>query len=69
MGKYFESFSEFLSMAPYGGFVWSAYGIVAVVTIGVWLFSLRRLARAQRAQRTQRAEASLTRLRRKGSAK
>ncbi|HXP97098.1 MAG TPA: heme exporter protein CcmD [Telmatospirillum sp.] len=39
----------FLEMGGYARFVWPAYGLVAVVTIGLLLVSLRTLRSRERA--------------------
>lgn len=54
---YFDSFSEFLQMGTHGVYVWSAYGISALLIAGnLWLAyhgqkkvreDLRRLARRE----------------------
>ncbi|MDI9409268.1 MAG: heme exporter protein CcmD [Candidatus Pacebacteria bacterium] len=46
MGNYFASFSDFITMTPYGAYIWSAYGIVMVVTLGLLVSSQIRLKRA-----------------------
>jgi len=38
-----ESFTEFLSMGGYGSFIWSAFGLSAVVLIGILVQSQRFL--------------------------
>ena len=38
-----QMISDFLAMGGYGGFIWTAYGSVAVVMIGLLIISLREL--------------------------
>ena len=38
-----ESFTEFLSMGGYGSFIWAAFGLSAVVLIGILIQSQRFL--------------------------
>jgi heme exporter protein D len=38
-----QMISDFLAMGGYGGFIWSAYGAVAVILIGLLVISLREL--------------------------
>ena len=40
--------SEFLAMGGYGRFVWSAYGVAALVMLGLLLQSLRQYRARQR---------------------
>ena len=47
--------NEFFAMGGYAAFVWPAYGIAALVLIGLWLASVRGL-RARQAD-IERAEA------------
>ncbi|MBE90417.1 MAG: heme exporter protein CcmD [Rhodospirillaceae bacterium] len=42
-----ESLSTFLDMGGYGAFVWSAYGLAAIILIGLAIHSLIRLKRTQ----------------------
>ncbi|MCX8500916.1 MAG: heme exporter protein CcmD [Alphaproteobacteria bacterium] len=49
MGRYFESWGDFLAMAPYGAFVWSSYGLVLLVCLVVLGFGLARFRRARAA--------------------
>jgi heme exporter protein D len=35
--------SEFFAMGGYAAYVWPAYGVAAVVLIGLWLASIRGL--------------------------
>ena len=39
--------SEFFAMGGYAGFVWSAYGVTAIVLIGLFVISLRHLKARQ----------------------
>lgn len=41
--------AEFFAMGGYAGYVWSAYGVAAVVLVGLLVFSLRGL-KAREAQ-------------------
>jgi heme exporter protein D len=50
-----ESFSTFLAMGGYGGFIWSAYGIVFTVLTGLLLVSLRALRSSEATLRTLQA--------------
>ena len=50
-----ESFSTFLAMGGYGGFIWSAYGIVSTVLTGLLLVSLRALRSSEATLRTLQA--------------
>ena len=43
--------SEFFQMGGYAGFVWSAYGVAAVVMVVMLVASLRGLRRQQQAVR------------------
>jgi heme exporter protein D len=38
-----QMISDFLAMGGYGGFIWTAYGAVAVVLVGLLVVSLREL--------------------------
>jgi len=38
-----QMISDFLAMGGYGGFIWTAYGTVALVLIGLLIISLREL--------------------------
>ena len=42
-----NSLAEFFAMGGYAGFVWPAYGIAALVLIGVLVLSLQQLRRAR----------------------
>jgi len=42
-----ESIDSFLAMGGYAGYVWPAYGLAAIVLIGLLVVSLRRLRRAE----------------------
>ena len=42
-----ESLSKFLDMGGYGAFVWSAYGLAAIILIGLAIHSLMRLKQTQ----------------------
>ena len=42
-----ESLSTFLDMGGYGAFVWSAYGLAAIILIRLAIHSLIRLKRTQ----------------------
>ncbi len=44
-----ESFSEFLAMGGYAGFIWPAYLIAAAVLIGLLVASRRSLKSAEAA--------------------
>ena len=46
MGLYFVNFADFLAMSPYGAYIWSAYGIVILVSIILVVSSRIRLRRA-----------------------
>ena len=35
--------NEFFAMGGYAAYVWPAYGVAAIVLIGVWIASLRGL--------------------------
>ena len=39
---------EFLEMGGYGTFIWTSYGVSAVVLIGLVISSLRRLRQVER---------------------
>ncbi|RJX73810.1 heme exporter protein CcmD [Vibrio sinensis] len=39
---HFESFSDFLAMGGYAGYVWAAFGITFGVMIGILVISLRQ---------------------------
>jgi heme exporter protein D len=45
------SLAEFFAMGGYAGFVWPAYGIAALVLIGVLTVSLQQLRQARAALR------------------
>jgi len=36
--------AEFLAMGGYGAFIWSAYGAVGLVLLGIWIASRRFVA-------------------------
>jgi heme exporter protein D len=38
-----QMISDFLAMGGYGGFIWTAYGTVAAVLVGLLIISLREL--------------------------
>jgi heme exporter protein D len=40
---------SFLEMGGYGGFVWPAYGVTAIVLVGLLVASLRALRKRQAA--------------------
>lgn len=40
---HWQSFSEFLAMGGYGGFVWTAYALTALVLTGMAIASVKRL--------------------------
>jgi len=42
-----DSINGFLSMGGYAAYVWPAYGLAAIVLIGLLVVSLRRLRRAE----------------------
>jgi len=44
-----QSLSEFLAMGGYAAYVWSAYGITALLLIGLLVATLRSLHARQRA--------------------
>ncbi len=50
-----ESLSKFLDMDGYGDFIWSAYGIAAVVLIGLAVQSVVSLKRAEQMLQQVRA--------------
>ena len=50
MGRYFDSTADFLAMAPYGAFVWSAYGIILAVCLVLVALVQRRFRRARAAE-------------------
>ncbi|MGE0714681.1 MAG: heme exporter protein CcmD [Alphaproteobacteria bacterium] len=43
-----EALSAFLAMGGYGGFVWPAYAVAAVVLVGMLAAALVRLRREER---------------------
>ena len=43
-----QSFSDFLAMGGYGGYVWPAYIVVIIVLAGLIVASLRDLAARER---------------------
>jgi len=52
----FDSFSAFLAMGGYGGYVWGAYGVTAAVIVWLIVASRRMLARARAAEAALKAE-------------
>lgn len=52
----FDSFSAFLTMGGYGGYVWGAYGVTAAVIVWLIVASRRMLARARAAEAALKAE-------------
>lgn len=44
-----DQFQTFLAMGGYGGFVWPAFVLTALVMIWLWVTSLRRLRALERA--------------------
>jgi len=42
-----QTFAEFFAMGGYAGFIWPAYGIAALVLIGVLAVSLQQLRQAR----------------------
>ena len=58
-------FSSFFEMGGYGGFVWPAFGLTAVVLLALLADSLRRLKAAQTALARLEAQAPPRRPRRK----
>lgn len=52
----FDSISAFLTMGGYGGYVWGAYGVTAVVVVWLIVSSRRMLARARAAEAAMKAE-------------
>ncbi len=48
--------SEFLSMGGHGVFIWSAYGVAAVVLVGLLVVSLRDMRRSEALVKSLRAE-------------
>ncbi|UWN51641.1 hypothetical protein ASALC70_03871 [Alcanivorax sp. ALC70] len=60
---YFDSFADFLAMGNHGFYVWTAYGLSALLIIGNMLFALRQQGRvraelARRARRDARDNAT-----------
>lgn len=53
---YFDSFADFLAMGEHGFYVWSAYGISALLIIGNMLLAWRQQGqvRAELARRARR---------------
>ena len=51
---YFDSFADFLAMGNHGFYVWTAYGLSALLIIGNMLFALRQQGRV-RAELARRA--------------
>ena len=43
-----DAVSQFLDMGGYAGFVWPAYGIVAIVLVGLLVVSRRELRAAEK---------------------
>lgn len=62
-----EALSSFLAMGGYAGYVWSAYGLAAVVMAGVLVASLRA-ARAREAELAQLQQMRPGRPRRRNAA-
>ena len=58
------SVASFLEMGGYGGFVWPAFGLTALLMIALLLDSLRRLRAGRRA--LERLEAQMPQRRRRG---
>jgi heme exporter protein D len=52
----FDSFSAFLAMGGYGGYVWGAYGVTAAVIVWLIIASRRMLSRARAAEAALKAE-------------
>ncbi|ARB45271.1 MULTISPECIES: heme exporter protein CcmD [Alcanivoracaceae] len=44
---YFDSFAEFLAMGRHGPYVWSAYGICALLIVINMVLAARKLARVR----------------------
>lgn len=42
-----EKLTTYFDMAGYGGFIWSSYGMVFVVLLGLWLASRRFVRSSQ----------------------
>lgn len=42
-----ESFTAFLNMGGYAGFVWPSFGLTFALLIGLWIVSRRTLSRAE----------------------
>jgi heme exporter protein D len=42
-----QSLAEFFAMSGYAGFVWPAYGIAALVLVGLLVASMRQLRQAR----------------------
>ena len=51
-----ETLAGFFAMGGYGGYVWPAYGLTAVVMLALWLASLWGLRKRQRALARLQAE-------------
>lgn len=49
--------SEFFAMGGYGAYVWSAYGLTALVVGGLTVFNIGRCVREQRRLRRLEEEA------------
>jgi heme exporter protein D len=45
---YFDSFADFIAMGGHGVFVWSAYGISALLIIGNIVLAVRQQGRVHR---------------------
>lgn len=57
---------SFLDMGGYGGFVWPAYGVTAVVLVGLLVASLRALRKRQAALDALERETGMAASRRGG---
>ena len=42
-----EALTRFFEMGGYGGFIWPAYAVAALVLILLWIFSWRSLRRSE----------------------
>ncbi len=51
-----RSLSEILAMSGYGGYVWTAFGVVLLALLLLYLTSQRRLQKAQKTQQRLLAE-------------
>ena len=47
---YFDSFADFVAMGNHGFYVWTAYGLSALLIIGNMLFALRQQGRVRAPQ-------------------